>query len=68
MNPSQYAYAAAASNLREELLNTDLPRHFKDLLQRVLELCEAGQSLPQDYRDQYVQFLAYKQRQDKYGH
>lgn len=31
-------------------------------------LCEAGLSLPQDYRDQYMQFLAYKQRQDKYGH
>ena len=67
MTPTQSAHAAAASILREELLNTDLPRHFKDLLQRMLSLCEAGLSLPQDYRDQYMQFLAYKQRQDKYG-
>lgn len=67
MNSRQAAYAAAASILREELLNTDLPRHFTDLLQRMLALCEAGLSLPQDYRDQYVQFLAYKQRVDKYG-
>jgi hypothetical protein len=43
------------------------PRHFKDLLQRMLSLCEAGLSLPQDYRDHYMQFLAYKQRQNKYG-
>ena len=68
MTPMQPAYAAAASILRGELLDTDLPRHFKDLLQRMLALCEAGLSLPKDYRDQYMQFLAYKQRQDKYGH
>ena len=68
MNPMQAANDAAASILREELLNTDLPRHFKDLLQRMLALCEAGLPHPQDYRDQYMQFLAYKQRQDKYGH
>ena len=68
MTPVQSAYDTAASILREELLNTDLPRHFKDLLQRMLALCEAGLSLPKDYRDQYMQFLAYKQRQDKYGH
>ena len=68
MNPTKSDYAAAASILREELLHTDLPQHFKDLLQRMLALCEAGLSLPQDYRDQYMQFLAYKQRQDKYGH
>ena len=67
MNPVKSAYDAAASILRDELLNTDLPRHFKDLLQRMLALCEAGLSLPKDYRDQYMQFLAYKQRQDKYG-
>ena len=65
MNPMQSA--SAASILRGELLDTDLPRHFKDLLQRMLALCEAGLSLPQDYRDQYIQFLAYKQRQDKWG-
>ena len=59
--------ASAASILRGELLDTDLPRHFKDLLQRMLALCEAGLSLPQDYRDQYMQFLAYKQRQDRWG-
>ena len=59
--------AAAASILRDDLLHTDLPRHFQDLLQRMLALCEAGRSLPQDYRDQYIQFLAYKQRQNKYG-
>ena len=67
MTPMQSAYDAAASILLEELLNTDLPRYFRDLLQRMLALCEAGMSLPQDYRDQYTQFLAYKQRQDKYG-
>ena len=67
MNPTKATYDAAASILREELLNTDLPRHFKDLLQRMLALCEAGLSLPQDYRDQYNKYLAYKQRQDKYG-
>ena len=67
MTPMQSAYDAAASILLEELLNTDLPRYFRDLLQRMLVLCEAGLSLPQDYRDQYTQFLAYKQRQDKYG-
>ena len=68
MNPGKSAYDAAASILRDELLHTDLPRHFKDLLQRMLALCEAGLSLPQDYHAQYMQFLAYKQRQDKYGH
>ena len=67
MNHMKSSYDAAASILREELLNADLPRHFKDLLQRMLALCEAGLSLPQDYRDQYMQFLAYKQRQDKWG-
>ena len=67
MNPTQSAYYAAASIIRDELLHTDLPRHFKDLLQRMLALCDAGVSLPKDYRDQYMQFLAYKQRQDKYG-
>lgn len=65
MTPAQSV--AAASILRDELLHTDLPRHFHDLLQRMLALCEAGLSLPQDYRDQYMQFLAYKQRQDKWG-
>ncbi len=68
MNPTQADYDTAASILRGELLHTDLPRHFKDLLQRMLALCEAGLPHPQDYRDQYMQFLAYKQRQDKYGH
>lgn len=68
MTTVQSDYDEAASTLRGELLHTDLPRHFKDLLQRMLALCEAGLSLPQDYRDQYMQFLAYKQRQDKYGH
>ena len=67
MNPTKATYDTAASILREELLNTDLPRHFKDLLQRMLSLCEAGLSLPQDYHDQYNKYLAYKQRQDKYG-
>lgn len=67
MNPMKSAYDAAASIIRNELLDNDLPRHFKDLLQRMLALCEAGLSLPQDYRDQYMQFLAYKQRQDKWG-
>lgn len=68
MTSTQADYDAAASILRGELLHTALPRHFKDLLQRMLALCEAGLSLPQDYRDQYMQFLASKQRQDKYGH
>ena len=68
MTYTQADYAAAASLLRGELLHTDLPRHVKDLLQRMLALCEAGLSLPQDYRDQYNKYLAYKQRQDKYGH
>ena len=67
VTPTQPDYAAAAALLRGELLHTDLPRHFNDLLQRMLALCESGLSLPQDYRDQYMQFLAYKQRQDKYG-
>ena len=68
MTPVQSAYDVAASILREELLITGLPRHFRDLLHRMLALCEAALPLPQDYRDQYMQFLAYKQRQDKYGH
>lgn len=67
MNHQQSSYDAAASILQGELLHTDLPRHFKDLLQRMLSLCEAGLSLPQDYREQYTQFLAYKQRQDRWG-
>ena len=67
MTPTQSDYDEAAAILRGELLHTDLPRHFKDLLQRMLSLCEAGLSLPQDYRDQYMQFLAYKQRQNRYG-
>ena len=67
MTPTQADYDAAASILRGELLHTDLPRPFKDLLQRMLSLCEAGLSLPKDYRDQYMKFLAYKQRQSKYG-
>ena len=67
MTPTQSDYDTAASILRGELLHTDLPRHFKDLLQRMLSLCEAGLSLPRDYRDQYMKFLAYKQRQNKYG-
>ena len=67
MNPTQPDYDAAAAILRDDLLHPGLPRHFKDLLQRMLALCEAGLSLPQDYRDQYMQFLAYKQRQNKYG-
>ena len=66
MTPPDYSEAAAL--LRGELLHADLPRHFKDLLQRMLALCEAGLSLPQDYLDHYMQFLAYKQRQDRYGH
>ena len=67
MNPTKDTYAAAAAILRDDLLHTGLPRHFKDLLQRMLALCEAGLSLPKDYRGQYMQFLAYKQRQNKYG-
>lgn len=67
MNPTQSDYAAAAAILRGDLLHPDLPRHFKDLLQRMLALCEAGLSLPKDYRGQYMQFLSYKQRQNKYG-
>ena len=67
MNPMQAANDAAASILRGELLHTDLPRHFKDLLQRMLSLCEAGLSLPRDYRDQYMRFLAYKQKVNRYG-
>lgn len=67
-NPMQSAYDAAAAILRNELLNVGLPRHFKDLLQRMLSLCEAGLSLPSDYREQYMAYLAYKQRQNKYGH
>ena len=67
MNPKQSDYAAAAAILRDDLLHPGLPRHFKDLLQRMLSLCEAGLSLPKDYRGQYMQFLAYKQRQNKYG-
>lgn len=67
MTQTQAAYDAAAAILRGELLHTDLPRHFKDLLQRMLALCEAGLSLPHDYRDQYMQFLAYKQKVNRYG-
>ena len=68
MNPMQSACDAAAAILRGELLHTDLPRHFRDLLQRMLALCEAGLSLPQDYLDQYVQFHSYKQKVNRYGH
>lgn len=68
MNPMQSAYDEAASVIRGELLHTDLPGHFKDLLQRTLSMCEAGLSLPQDYLDQYMQFLAYKQKVNRYGH
>ena len=67
VTPMQSTYDEAAVILRDELLHTSIPRRFKDLLQRMLALCAAGLSLPQDYRDQYMQFLAYKQRQDKYG-
>ena len=63
-------YEAAAGNLRGELLDLDLdlPRHFKDLLQRMLALLEARLPLPKDYRDQYVNFLVYKQKVNRYGH
>ena len=61
-------YQAAAENLRGELLDLDLPRHFKDLLQRMLALLEARLPLPKDYRDQYVNFLVYKQKVNRYGH
>lgn len=61
-------YQDAAENLRGELLDLDLPRHFKDLLQRMLQMCEAGLSFPSDYRDQYVNFLTYKQKVNRYGH
>ena len=64
---TQSDYDTAASILRDELLHTDLPRHFRDLLQRMLQLCEAGLSFPSDYRDQYNKYLAYKQRHNKYG-
>lgn len=67
MNPTKATYDAAAAILRDDLLHTGLPRRFKNLLQRMLSLCESGLYLPQDYRDQYMQFLAYKQRQNKYG-
>lgn len=67
MTPVQSAYDAAASILRGELLHTDLPRHFKDLLQRTLQLCEAGLPFPSDYRDQYNKYLAYKQKVNRYG-
>ena len=67
MNPMQDAYELAAATLRGELLDPDLPRYFKDLLQRMLHLCEAGLSFPSDYREQYMKYLAYKQRQNKYG-
>ena len=60
-------YQAAAENLRGELLDLALPRHFKDLLQRMLQLCEAGLSFPADYRDQYNKYLAYKQKVNRYG-
>lgn len=61
-------YAAAEAQLRGELLNTELPARFKDLLQRLLKLCEAGAVIPADYRDQYANYKAYMQRQDRYGH
>ena len=67
LNPTQSDYDAAAAILRGDLLHPGLPRHFKDLLQRMLSMCEAGLSLPKDYRGQYMQFLAYKQRQDRWG-
>lgn len=67
MTPTQADYDAAASLLRDDLLHPGLPRHFKDLLQRMLSLCEAGLSLPKDYRGQYTQFLAYKQKVNRYG-
>ena len=67
MNPTKATYAEAAAILRDDLLHPGLPRRFKNLLQRMLLLCESCLHLPQDYRDQYMQFLAYKQRQDKYG-
>lgn len=67
MTPTQADYDTAASILRGELLNVDLPRHFKDLLQRMLSLCEAGLPPPYDYREQYMAYLAYKQRQDRWG-
>lgn len=60
-------YAEAAASLRGELLDLDLPQHFKDLLQRMLQLCEAGLSFPADYRDQYNKYLAYKQKVNRYG-
>lgn len=65
---SPLSYAEGAAILRGDLLYTDIPRHFKDLLQRMLALCEACLPPPQDYRDQYVKYLAYKAKQDKYGH
>lgn len=61
-------YAAAAETLRSELLDLDLPQNFKDLLQRLLALLEARLPLPKDYRDQYVNFLTYKQKVNRYGH
>ena len=67
MNPMKSTYDAAAVILRDDLLHPGLPQRFKDLLERMLLLCESGLSLPQDYRAQYMQFLAYKQRQNKYG-
>lgn len=67
MTPTQADYDAAAAILRDDLLHPGLPRHFKDLLQRMLALCEAGTRLPKDYRVQYMQFLAYKQKVNRYG-
>ena len=66
MTGKKYA-EEAASILRGELLHTDLPRHFKDLLQRMLALLEAGLPLPQDYREQCVNFVGYKQKVNRYG-
>lgn len=60
-------YEAAAENLRGELLDLTLPRHFKDLLQRMLQLCEAGLPFSTDDRDQYHKYLAYKQKVNRYG-
>ena len=61
-------YDTAAGTIRGELLAPDLPRHFRDLLQDMLAYCEACLPQPQEHRAQYVKFLAYKQRQDRYGH
>lgn len=66
--PDQHPiHEAAALALRGELLDVDIPRHFKDLLQRMLSFCEAGLTIPRDYREQYMAYHASKQRQNKYG-